>query len=66
MSNGTVYADAYEDACEVMKGEVVHAINQIRVGKYEDAIVTLERAFLPTWQDAAECEARYREVMGRS
>lgn len=42
------------------------AINQIRAGKYEDAIVTLERAFLPAWEDTAACEARYREVMGKA
>jgi hypothetical protein len=40
------------------------AINQIRAGKHEDAIVTLERAFLPAWEDTAACEARYKEVMG--
>lgn len=60
MSNATMYADAYDAAIEDTKGEVVYAINQIRVGKYEDAIVTLERAFLPAWKDAGVCEARYR------
>lgn len=45
---------------------VVDAITQIRHGKYEDAIITLERAFMPAWEDTAACEARYREVMGRA
>jgi hypothetical protein len=44
----------------------ITAIAQIRDGKHDDAIVTLERAFLPAWEDAAACEARYREVMGRA
>lgn len=48
------------------KSVVIDAINQIRVGKYEDAIVTLERAFLPTWRDEAACDARYREVMAEN
>lgn len=44
--------------------DAVTAIAQIRAGKHDDAIVTLERAFLPAWEDKAACEARYREVMG--
>jgi hypothetical protein len=63
---GTAYEDEmYWTACEELKDEAVTAINQIHAGKYEDAIVTLERAFLPAWEDTAACEARYREVMGR-
>jgi len=49
--------------CEA-KDIAVEAINQIRTGKPDDAIVTLERAFLPAWEDTSACEARYREVMG--
>lgn len=60
------YEEGYEDGQAWSREEVLAAINQIRVGKYEDAIVTLERASLPTWQDQADCEARYREVMGRA
>lgn len=48
------------------KHAVVDAINQIRAGKYEDAIVTLERAFLPTWASQEDCEVRYLEVIGRA
>lgn len=59
------FADGMEEGYSDGKDAVVTAINLIRAGKYDDAIVTLERAFLPTWQDVAECEARYREVMGR-
>lgn len=47
------------------RASAVDAISQIRAGHADDAIVTLERAFLPTWEDTATCEARYREVMGR-
>jgi len=43
----------------------IEAINQIRTGRNGEAAVTLERCFLPKWKDVAECEARYREVMGR-
>lgn len=57
--------EAYWSAREDLKDEAVDAITQIRHGKYEDAIITLERAFLPAWEDTAACEARYREVMGR-
>lgn len=65
-ANATEYGDAYWDATEELREEVVTAINQIRAGKADDAIVTLERAFLPTWRDQADCEARYRQVMGRT
>lgn len=65
MSNATMWADAYDAAIEETKDEVVRAINQIRAGRPQEAIVTLERAFLPAWEDIAACEARYREVMGR-
>jgi len=67
-----------DDECEIIakswgyvpenedgKAAAVDAIAQIRAGKTDDAIVTLERAFLPAWEDMAACEDRYREVMGR-
>lgn len=56
----------YSKTDESLRGSVVDAIAQIRAGKPNDAIVTLERAFLPAWEDVADCEARYREVMGRT
>jgi hypothetical protein len=61
IARGWGYVKEGEDARE----SAITAINQIRAGKPDDAIVTLERAFLPAWEDTAACEARYREVMGR-
>lgn len=61
-----VFADGMDEGYAGGRGAAVEAINQIRAGKHSDAIVTLERAFLPRWQDSAECEVRYREVMGRA
>lgn len=60
------YWEGRWDAEEEAKSPAMTAINQIRAGRYDDAIVTLERAFLPAWEDTAACEARYREVMGVS
>lgn len=53
----------YEDSEN--RDDAIEAINQIRRGQYVDAITTLERHFLPHWEDVAECEAAYREAMGR-
>lgn len=47
------------------KTAAIDAINQIRRGDYTDAITTLEREFLPQWEDVSDCEAAYKEVMGR-
>jgi Flp pilus assembly protein TadD len=41
----------------------IDAINKIRRGDYADAITTLEREFLPKWNDRADCAAAYREAM---
>lgn len=60
------FDEAFWVASEELKGEAITAIAQIRAGKPDEAIVTLERAFLPAWEDTAACEARYREVMGRA
>lgn len=61
---GTAYEDEmYWTAREELKDDAMTAIAQIRSGQYDDAIVTLERAFLPAWEDTAACEDRYREVM---
>jgi hypothetical protein len=49
-----------------VREEVSHAINQIRAGNTEDAIVTLERTFLPTWKDVADCEQQYKLAMRRT
>jgi hypothetical protein len=62
--NDENFDEAFWVACEELKDEALAAINQIRAGKPDEAIVTLERAFLPAWEDTAACEARYREVMG--
>lgn len=58
------FADGMDEGYVSGREAAISAINQIRTGKHSDAIVTLERAFLPRWQDSAECEARYREAMG--
>lgn len=62
-SIGYVHPDNIELA---VKEHAITAIAQIRAGRPDDAIVTLERAFMPAWEDTAACEARYREVMGRA
>jgi len=41
----------------------VDAINDIRRGAYDDAITTLERAFMPKWMSKSECEDAYREAV---
>ena len=56
---------AFLDFIKEEKAAAMEAIAQIRCGRSDDAIVTLERAFLPRWQDSVECEMRYREAMGR-
>lgn len=63
--NDEEFDEAFWVACEELKDEAITAIAQIRAGHADDAIVTLERAFLPAWEDTATCEARYLEVMGR-
>lgn len=65
-NDSELFDEAFWVACEELKDEAVTAIALIRAGKHEDAIVTLERAFLPAWEDTAACEARYLEVMGRA
>lgn len=47
------------------KAAAVEAITAIRQGRYSDAVTALEREFLPQWEDVADCEAAYREAMGR-
>lgn len=59
------FADGLEEGYDDGRESAITAIAQIRAGKTEEAVVTLERAFLPAWTDQAACEARYREVMGR-
>jgi hypothetical protein len=60
------YWEGRWDAEADLKDAACEAIALMKRGKYEDAIITLERAFTPTWQDVADCEAQYREVMGRA
>ncbi|MGB3042489.1 MAG: hypothetical protein WBB98_04825 [Xanthobacteraceae bacterium] len=57
------FADGVEEGYAEGRESAITAINQIRTGRHTEAIVTLERAFLPRWQDGAECEIRYREAM---
>lgn len=58
------FADGVEEGYADGQESAITAIAQIRAGKPDEAIITLERAFLPAWEDTAACEARYREVMG--
>lgn len=60
----------YEDEFgfeEELRGKTaaVDAINAIRRGEYIDAITILERELLPHWEDVADCEAAYKQAMGR-
>ena len=41
----------------------IEAISQIRRGASTDAILTLERHFLPKWADADAAHRAYRETM---
>ena len=64
------YEEGYEegrwDAEADLKDAAFEAIALVKRGRFEDAILTLERNFTPAWQDIADCEARYLEVMGRA
>lgn len=60
------YWNGRMDAEEGNREVAAEAISQIKRGKFEDAVLTLERNFFPSLQDAEDCEARYREVMGRA
>lgn len=59
------YWEGRWDAEADLKDAASEAISHMKRGKYEDAILTLERNFFPSWEDVADCEARYREMMGR-
>lgn len=50
---------------ESARQAAIDAINQIRRGEYAEAITTLEREFLPQWEDISDCDAAYKEAMGR-
>ena len=52
--------DGYEAA-----QEAADAINAIRRGDTVNAVTILERAFMPKWANIQDCEAAYREAMGR-
>lgn len=59
------YWEGYMEAEAEAKTVVMDAIAMIRTGRLDDGVARLEREFFPTWEDVTECEARYREVMGR-
>ena len=44
-------------------GHVVDAITAIRQRRYDDAITTPEREFLPKWADKADCLADYNRAV---
>lgn len=59
-------AEEISDGCETEAGgkqSAVDAINQIRVGDYAGAITTLEREFLPKWNNKLDAEADYKRSM---
>jgi hypothetical protein len=60
------YWEGRWDAEADLKDAAIEAISQIKRGRIEDAILTIERNFFPTWEDVADCDVRYREVMGRA
>jgi hypothetical protein len=60
------YWEGRWDAEADLKDAAIEAISQIKRGRFEDAILTIERNFFPTWEDVADCDSRYLEVMGRT
>lgn len=48
---------------EDARAAAIEAISQIRRGANTDAILTLERQFLPKWADADAARRAYREIM---
>jgi len=57
--------DAGEDGYDQdARQAAIDAISMIRRGAYDDAIITIQREFLPKWADQADCEAAYKEAMG--
>jgi hypothetical protein len=44
------------------KAAAIRAITEIRSGRLDDAVTTLEREFLPRWADRAECESAYNSA----
>lgn len=59
---GVCWDDEDDDSFEAREA-VMQAINEIRRGAYADAITTLEREFLPYYEDVDACEAAYRKTM---
>jgi len=65
--------DAIQDARTLLKkvdsdysrAAAVGAITAIRQGRYDDAVTTLEREFLPKWSDKISCQLAYLNAMGR-
>lgn len=57
------YWAGYCEAEAEAKDAVLEAVVMIKAGRVEDGVALLERNFFPAWEDVADCEARYREVM---
>jgi len=57
------YWAGYCEAEAEAKYAVLDAVVMIKAGRVEDGVALLERNFFPAWEDVADCEARYREVM---
>lgn len=59
--------DDYEDIdCYEAAQAAADAICAIRRGDNNNAVTILERAFMPKWASVQDCEAAYREAMGRA
>lgn len=54
--------DARKLGCGVPDNSEIasNAINMIRLGRLDDAILFLEREFMPKWSSIHECEQKYR------
>lgn len=58
-----MWDDDDDDVSFSAREAVMQAINEIRRGAYSDAITTLEREFLPYYEDVEACDAAYRKSM---
>lgn len=57
------YWEGYMQAEAEAKDVVLDAVTMLKTGRVEDGVALLERNFFPAWEDVADCERRYREVL---
>lgn len=60
------FTEGWGEAIYQHKESVSRAISHIRRGDLTAAIDELEAEFYPKWSSRSECEAAYREAMGRA